>query len=164
MPREQSGWRTRTTIAEDTHVPNVSFYGKGGRFGPVLKELMSSGLIETKFFPGQRGRGGEVVKVRVHLRQRKCKAASRKSNYQGQALAHDHLSFDVANLTAVRPRVIFPRIRYLLGLDRAPSAWNQGLQHNQTIGNRAHLFDPYRTEIATTFDAYVNYKCSPDSR
>ena len=64
MPREQSGWRTRTTIAEDTHVPNVSFYGKGGRFGPVLKETNVQRADRDKVLPwtkreGRRSRQGE---------------------------------------------------------------------------------------------------------
>jgi len=62
---EQSGWRTRVTISKATGVPRASFYGEGGRFGPIMKELLSSGLVETRFFPGQRGRGGEVIKVRI---------------------------------------------------------------------------------------------------
>jgi len=62
---EQSGWRTRTASAKATGLTIAAFYGEGGRFGPVMKELLSSGLVETRFFPGQRGRGGEVIKVRV---------------------------------------------------------------------------------------------------
>jgi len=62
---EQAGWRTRVTVAEATRLSRESFYGKEGRFGPILKELLSSGLVETRFFEGQRGRGGEVVKIRI---------------------------------------------------------------------------------------------------
>jgi len=62
---EQSGWRTRVSIADLTGVNRDSLYGQGGKFGSILKELLSSGLVETRFFPGQRGRGGEVIKVRV---------------------------------------------------------------------------------------------------
>lgn len=62
---DQAGWRTRTTISDGTGIGRGSFYGKQGKFGTVLKELLSGGLVETRFFPGQRGRGGEVVKLRV---------------------------------------------------------------------------------------------------
>ncbi len=62
---EQSGWRTRGAVAEATGVARDSFYGKEGRFGPILKGLLSSGLVETRFFTGERGRGGEVVKLRI---------------------------------------------------------------------------------------------------
>jgi hypothetical protein len=62
---EQSGWRSRTAIAKATGSTKASLYGEQGRFGPTLKELISSGLVETRFFPGERGRGGEIIKVRV---------------------------------------------------------------------------------------------------
>jgi len=62
---QQSGWRSRTTIAKATGSTKASLYGEQGRFGPTLKELISSGLVETRFFPGERGRGGEIIKVRV---------------------------------------------------------------------------------------------------
>ena len=62
---EQSGWRTRSAIAEGTGVDLDSLYGREGKFGQVLKELLSSGLVESRYFSGQRGRGGEVVRFRV---------------------------------------------------------------------------------------------------
>jgi KaiC/GvpD/RAD55 family RecA-like ATPase len=62
---EQSGWRSRTNIAKATGSTKASLYAEQGRFGPTLKELISSGLVETRFFPGERGRGGEIIKVRV---------------------------------------------------------------------------------------------------
>jgi len=62
---EQSGWRSRTTIAKATGAAKASLYGQQGRFGATLKELLSSGLVETRFFAGERGRGGEIIKVRV---------------------------------------------------------------------------------------------------
>jgi len=62
---EQSGWRTRVAISESTGIGMESFYGKGGKDGPVLRELISTGLVESRLFYGQRGRGGEVTKVRV---------------------------------------------------------------------------------------------------
>lgn len=62
---EQSGWRSRTVIAKATGSSKASLYGEQGRFGPMLKELISSGLVETRFFPGERGRGGEIIRVRV---------------------------------------------------------------------------------------------------
>ncbi len=65
LSMEQSGWRSRVAIAEATGIKEESFYGKGGTYGPVLKELLSSGLIEIRFFSGQRGRGGEVAKFRA---------------------------------------------------------------------------------------------------
>jgi KaiC/GvpD/RAD55 family RecA-like ATPase len=62
---EQAGWRTRQAISDNTQVAIGSFYGKDGKLGSLLKELLSSGLVEARFFAGQRGRGGEVTKLRV---------------------------------------------------------------------------------------------------
>ena len=65
LPMDQSGWRSRIKIVQSAKVTQVSLYGWGGRQGPVLRELLSMGLVETRIFPRERGRGGEVVKVRV---------------------------------------------------------------------------------------------------
>ena len=62
---EQAGWRTRIAISEATLLPVGLFYGREGKLGPLLKELLSSGFVEARFFLGQRGRGGEVTKLRV---------------------------------------------------------------------------------------------------
>ena len=61
----QAGWRSRGEIAEKTQVAQMSLYGRDGKYGPIFKTLLSSGLVEQRFFAGQRGRGGEVVKVRI---------------------------------------------------------------------------------------------------
>lgn len=62
---EQAGWRALTDIAEGTGIPISSLYGRRGGYGEALSELVSRGLVETRVFTGQRGRGGEVVKVRI---------------------------------------------------------------------------------------------------
>jgi hypothetical protein len=62
---EQAGWRALTDIAERAKIPISSLYGRRGGYGEVISELMSRGLVETRIFKGQRGRGGEVVKVRI---------------------------------------------------------------------------------------------------
>jgi len=62
---DQSGWRTRGEIAESTKVPQMSLYGRESKMGPILKELLSKGLVEQRFFAGQRGRGGEIIKFRI---------------------------------------------------------------------------------------------------
>jgi len=46
-------------------VPASSLYGRHGGYGAAIEELLSRGLVETRIFSGQRGRGGEVVKVRI---------------------------------------------------------------------------------------------------
>jgi len=65
LPMERSGWRSRIKIVQSTKVTQVSLYGWQGREGAVFKELLSKGLVETRIFPRERGRGGEVVKVRI---------------------------------------------------------------------------------------------------
>lgn len=65
LPLEQSGWRSRIKIVNSAKVTQVSLYGWQGKEGTVLKELLSRGLVETRFFQRERGRGGEVVKIRV---------------------------------------------------------------------------------------------------
>ena len=65
LPLDSSGWRSRIKIVDSAKVTQVSLYARQGRQAPVLKELLSRGLVETRFFPRERGRGGEVVKIRI---------------------------------------------------------------------------------------------------
>ncbi len=65
MYSEQSGWRSLIQISEGCQISQGFLYGRGGRYGPVMGELMARGLVEARTFSGQRGRGGEVVRVRV---------------------------------------------------------------------------------------------------
>jgi len=62
---EQAGWRTLTDVAKRAKIPISSLYGRRGGYGEVISELVSRGLVEARIFKGQRGRGGEVVKVRI---------------------------------------------------------------------------------------------------
>jgi ABC-type transport system substrate-binding protein len=65
MYSEQSGWRSLIQISQACQLPQGLLYGRGGRRGPVTAELIGRGLVEARTFSGQRGRGGDVVKVRV---------------------------------------------------------------------------------------------------
>ena len=65
MYSEQSGWRSMIQISEACQIPQGLLYGRGGRHGPVVAELVGRGLVEARTFSGQRGRGGEVVRIRV---------------------------------------------------------------------------------------------------
>jgi KaiC/GvpD/RAD55 family RecA-like ATPase len=65
LPIEQSGWRTRGAVLEATKLAQPSLYGRDGKFGTALKELLSKGIVEIRIFPGERGRGGEIVKLRI---------------------------------------------------------------------------------------------------
>ena len=65
LPAEQAGWRSRGSIIQSSKTAMMSLYGRHGRYGPVMRELTSKRLVETRFFPGERGRGGEILKLRI---------------------------------------------------------------------------------------------------
>jgi len=62
---EQSGWRTFVQIKENAKVPKSSMYGTGKRRGHAISELERRGLVDTRIFLGERGRGGRITKTRV---------------------------------------------------------------------------------------------------
>jgi hypothetical protein len=62
------GWRTLTSIVEALKIPRSYVYGEpryGRPFGRQLDNLIKSSLVEYRIFPGERGRGGEITKVRA---------------------------------------------------------------------------------------------------
>ena len=65
LPLEKSGWRTLMNAVKHTKVPSSAVYGRKGRLGKVIGELQHRGLVETRFFPGERGRGGNIMKLRI---------------------------------------------------------------------------------------------------
>lgn len=65
LPLEKSGWRTLVQIQTDSKVPKSSLYGTDKHRGLAISELERRGLIETRIFPGERGRGGKILKTRV---------------------------------------------------------------------------------------------------
>jgi hypothetical protein len=62
---EKSGWRTLAEIADKSHISTSALYGKHSTLGQVFDEPVRRGLIETRIFPGERGRGGEVMRLRI---------------------------------------------------------------------------------------------------
>ena len=62
---EQAGWMTFGELAKATSIPRSSLYGEHGNYGSMMNELLARGLIETRVFTGERGRGGEVLRVRI---------------------------------------------------------------------------------------------------
>ncbi len=62
---EKSGWRTFVQIKENAKVPKSSIYGTIKRRGYAISELERRGLVETRIFPGERGRGGRINKARI---------------------------------------------------------------------------------------------------
>jgi len=64
---EHSGWRTLTNIASASEVPRSHLYGEprwGHTYGRPLEALLKSAVVECKTFPGERGRGGQILKAR----------------------------------------------------------------------------------------------------
>jgi hypothetical protein len=62
---DKSGWRTLSEIASKSSISPSLLYGKHSTIGPALDEPVRRGLIESRVFPGERGRGGEVMRLRV---------------------------------------------------------------------------------------------------
>jgi hypothetical protein len=63
-----SGWRTYMEIVNALKIPRSHLYGEpryGHRHGKPLETLLGSGLVDLRIFPGERGRGGKIAKVRV---------------------------------------------------------------------------------------------------
>ncbi len=52
-------------ITKQAKVSKSSVYGARGRRGPAVSELERRGLVETRVFPGERGRGGRILKMRI---------------------------------------------------------------------------------------------------
>jgi len=65
LPLEKSGWRSLMQIVKNAKTSKSSVYGARGRRGPAMSELERRGLVETRVFPGERGRGGRIVKTRI---------------------------------------------------------------------------------------------------
>ena len=65
---EHSGWRSLMDVVEGLKIPKARLYGDsryGHTFGKPLEELVKSGIVEYRITPGVRGRGGNVMKIRV---------------------------------------------------------------------------------------------------
>jgi tetratricopeptide (TPR) repeat protein len=65
MTSEKCGWRTLMETARNARVTMYSMYGRYGRGGEALSELGRLGVVESRFFYGERGRSGRVLKIRV---------------------------------------------------------------------------------------------------
>jgi hypothetical protein len=73
LPHENSGWRTLTQVAKGSQISMFSLYGRNSRGGKALSELTRLGVVESRFFLGERGRGGRVLKVRIQWENKKEK-------------------------------------------------------------------------------------------
>ena len=60
-----AGWRTRVQISKGAHVSIRSLYGRRGQLGSAIRALTRRSLVETRFFSGERGRGGRILRARI---------------------------------------------------------------------------------------------------
>ncbi len=63
-------------VVKAIKVPRSHVYGEpryGRAFGRQLDVLIRSSLVESRTFPGERGRGGYIVKVRVRYTNNEVK-------------------------------------------------------------------------------------------
>jgi tetratricopeptide (TPR) repeat protein len=65
FPLEHAGWRTLMDIVKEANVSRYSMYGSSDRHGIVMRQLEKLGLVEVRFFFGERGRGGKILKLRI---------------------------------------------------------------------------------------------------
>jgi hypothetical protein len=65
LPLEWSGWRTLMEIVKHGKISKRMVYGSGGYRGRAISELGHRGIVEARIFPGERGRGGRILKLRV---------------------------------------------------------------------------------------------------
>jgi tetratricopeptide (TPR) repeat protein len=65
LPKERSGWRTLMDIVNQANVSRYSMYGSSDHHGLVTRELENLDVVDVRFFYGERGRGGKILKLRV---------------------------------------------------------------------------------------------------
>jgi len=70
---EKSGWRTLMDIIKHGKVSRSSVYAASGGRGPAVSELERRGLVEARVFPGERGRGGKILKMRIYYEKETVK-------------------------------------------------------------------------------------------
>ncbi len=52
-------------IVQHNKVTKYSVYGKQNRRGLAIVELLRRGIVEDRYFEGQRGRSGKILRLRI---------------------------------------------------------------------------------------------------
>jgi hypothetical protein len=65
LSKDRSGWRTLMDVVNQAKVSRYSMYGSSSHRGLVTRELENLGVVDARFFFGERGRGGKILKLRV---------------------------------------------------------------------------------------------------
>ncbi|MGD9130786.1 MAG: DUF2791 family P-loop domain-containing protein [Candidatus Bathyarchaeota archaeon] len=73
LPKERCGWRTLMDIVKQAGVSRYSMYGSDSHRGLATTELEDLGVVEARFFFGERGRGGKILKLRVSYEKENVK-------------------------------------------------------------------------------------------
>lgn len=60
-------------IIKSEKVSRSSVYAARGGRGPAISELERRGLVEARVFPGERGRGGKIMKMRIYYEKETVK-------------------------------------------------------------------------------------------
>ena len=58
-------------VVKNAQVTMHSIYGRSGKGGKARLELGQLGILETRIFSGERGRGGNIIKIRIKPEKRK---------------------------------------------------------------------------------------------
>jgi TolB-like protein len=72
--QEKSGWRSLVEAAHEIGLAPSAMYGKSGGKSPFVSDLIRQGLVEVRVFPGERGRGGEISKLRITYEKKPVQA------------------------------------------------------------------------------------------
>jgi hypothetical protein len=63
LPMDSSGWRSLVDIARNLGARTTLFYST--KSSMLFRDLIRRNVIERKFFPKERGRGGTIVRLRI---------------------------------------------------------------------------------------------------
>lgn len=70
LPPDHCGWKSMMEVVKDLRIPRSHVYGPhryGRVFGKQLNSLVKSSLVEYRIFPEERGRGGNITRVRIQI-------------------------------------------------------------------------------------------------
>lgn len=103
---EKSGWRTLVEIASKARISTSALYGKHSTINPALNEPVRRGLIETRIFPGERGRGGEIMRLRIAYDREPVKEFVNKKIMFGRNAPKTLTELDVTARELLSPQTI----------------------------------------------------------
>jgi hypothetical protein len=84
LPTDRCGWRSLVDVMKTGKVPRSSVYRVGGGRGSAITELEKRGLIEAKVVSGERGRGGNILKLRIRYETEDAKTYLRQHKFIGE--------------------------------------------------------------------------------